>query len=259
VYQPQRLPQPNKTVRIWREYCERAGIGPIHLCAALTAGNDDYEQFGFDSGVQFPPHNCEHETVNSSIDFYTPFHGRAVQYSSFARWYLDRTYPQPNVFRTVTPCWDQTPRVGSRAFLALNGTPENYEYWLAEALRKTQLEFPGEDRFVFVNAWNEWAEGCHLEPDRRYQRQFLEATLRARTGKSDKTSFTHTGLPDVSGPLTSARAKLEEFRQRSQRQQERLTVLEKELAEERARLQALYRDNEEKRERLAAAEGKKAT
>jgi 2-polyprenyl-3-methyl-5-hydroxy-6-metoxy-1,4-benzoquinol methylase len=242
VYQPQRMPNPPRAAQIWREYCEKAGIGPIHLCAAFTNDNDDYTQFGFDSGLQFPPHGCDAENINDAIDFYTPFHGRAVPYSDFARSYLQRIYSGRKVFRTVTPSWDQTPRVGSRAFLALNGTPANYEYWLAESLRKAATEFPDQERFVFVNAWNEWAEGCHLEPDRKFQRQFLEATLRAVSGVSEKTGFEGLALPKPEGPRTSVQARMDELQERSSRQQERLTALEKELEVERQRLREALQD-----------------
>ena len=248
VYQPQRMPNPPRSARIWREYCEKAGIGPIHLCAALTNDNNEYAQFGFDSGLQFPPHNCSDQVINNAIDFYTPFHGRAVEYSEFAQHFLDRSYPQQKVFRTVTPSWDQTARVGSRAFLAVNGTPANYEYWLAETLRKAGEEFSTEERFVFVNAWNEWAEGCHLEPDRRFQRQFLEATLRAVSGQSRKTGFEDKGLPGVAGERTGVRARLDALQAQSARQEERLSALEQELLTERQRLHDAYRELEKRRE-----------
>jgi lipopolysaccharide biosynthesis protein len=196
VYRPQKLPDPRKTVSVWREYCRKIGIGNIHLCAALTHGNMDYRQFDFDSGVEFPPHNLHGVMpVTSEIDFYQMFHGIVVKHDTVARAYLDRRYEHPNVFRTVFPCWDNTARVGSRSLVVLNGTPGNYEYWLSEAIRKTAEDFPGEERFVFLNAWNEWAEGCHLEPDQRYGKQFLEATLRARTNGSERRGFPDTGLP----------------------------------------------------------------
>src|SRR5262249_49882522 len=77
----------------------------------------------------------------------------------------------------------------SRAIIVLNGTPANYEYWLAESIRRTQQHFPSRERIVFINAWNEWAEGCHLEPDRKYGRAFLEATLRVKSGSSNLAGF----------------------------------------------------------------------
>ena len=236
VYQPQHLPDPRRTLDTWRAWCEQNGIGRIHLCAALTNDNEDYSKLGFDSGLQFPPHNRKCGSINERVDFYAPFHGCIVEYPELAQSYLDETYPHANVFRTVCPSWDQTARVGPRAFIALNGTPENYEYWLKESIRKTAADFPGQERFVFINAWNEWAEGCHLEPDRRYQRQFLEATLRAKTNRSEKQAFETTGVPKPLEPQTSAAAKLTQVQHDLERETLQRVTTEQQLAEERKRL-----------------------
>jgi len=195
VYRPQHLPDARKSSQIWRDYCRSAGVGEIHICAALTHGNMDYVQFGFDSGVEFPPHNMQTRNISHYVEFFEPFKGSIMQFEAIARSFLNRVYSNRNVFRGVFPSWDNTARTGNRALIVINGTPENYEYWLAESIRKTTQDFPRQDRFIFINAWNEWAEGCHLEPDRKYQRKFLESTLRAKRNESQYSSFTHTGLP----------------------------------------------------------------
>ena len=196
VYRPQHLPDPRKTAGIWREYCKAAGFPVIHLCAALTHGNRDYRPFGFDSGVEFPPHNLDGcGAVNQTISFFKPFQGNVLEYRDIAGVYLKRKYVGDTVFRAVFPGWDNTARTRSRAVLVLNGTPANYEYWLAQTVRATARDFPAARQLVFINAWNEWAEGCCLEPDMRFQRGFLEATRRVKNGLSEKTGFEDVGLP----------------------------------------------------------------
>lgn len=189
VYRPQHLPDAKKTATIWRDYCHAVGIGEIHICAALTHGNEDYSQFGFDSGVEFPPHNLQCRNVADQISFYEPFRGYVVEYPTVARTYLEREYTHSNVFRGVFPSWDNTARTGNRGVVALGGTPDNYEHWLSECIRKTREDYPKQERFVFINAWNEWAEGCHLEPDRKYGHGFLDATLRAKNQSSKLQGF----------------------------------------------------------------------
>jgi hypothetical protein len=80
----------------------------------------------------------------------------------------------------VSPGWDNTcrrlPRLAANIWI--RSTPEKYGDWLEETIRRFEPYGPGED-FVLVNAWNEWAEGNHLEPDQKWGRAYLEQTARA--------------------------------------------------------------------------------
>lgn len=195
VYRPQHLPNAKASGEVWRQYCREAGIGEIHIACALTHHNWDYIQYGFDFGVEFPPHNIREPNLAHEISFYKPWHGYAPDYADIAEMYLSqKADPGRNVFRGVFPSWDNTARRGENGTIILNGTPENYEYWLSQAINRTRLDFPEQERLVFINAWNEWAEGCHLEPDRRYGHDFLEATLSAKAGSS-LTGWSHRGTP----------------------------------------------------------------
>jgi lipopolysaccharide biosynthesis protein len=78
--------------------------------------------------------------------------------------------------------WDNSPRRKVGATIFTGSTPEAYEQWLATVLNRFRPRTPQEN-FVFINAWNEWAEGNHLEPDTNWGRQYLEATKRALQGR----------------------------------------------------------------------------
>jgi hypothetical protein len=198
VYRPQHLPDAKKSVAIWREYCASMGIPKVHIVCALTHGNLEYEQFGFDGGVEFPPHNLDGISgvvENKTLNFSHDFSGLVCQYRDIANVYLNREYISPNIFHAVFPSWDNTARTGARAFVTLNGTPANYQHWLGKTIERTKQAHPGKERLVFINAWNEWAEGCHLEPDRKYGHAFLEATLKAKIEGSKQESFADIGTP----------------------------------------------------------------
>lgn len=195
VYRPQALPDAARSTGIWRDAWRAAGIGEVHLAAALTHGNRDFTALGFDSGTEFPPHNIDIDNINTHLSFHGDFKGSVFQFADLANSFLHRDYGGARVFRTVFPSWDNTARTGERAVLMLNGTPENYEYWLAATLDR-QTARGGEDP-VFINAWNEWAEGCHLEPDLRHGHAFLEATQRVLAGERRFSEFPHQALPEA--------------------------------------------------------------
>jgi lipopolysaccharide biosynthesis protein len=203
VYQPAQLPDPPGWVRRWRERLRFHGIPRVHIVCALTHSNWEYESYGFDGAVELPPCNiADIKPLLKGKEIggrrHNPhFDGIVYDYQDIARAYLERGYREPNIFKTVFPSWDNTARRGTRAKIMANGTPANYEFWLKEAVRLTRERFPNEERFVFINAWNEWAEGCHLEPDRKYGRAFLEATRRVIEGRSEVTGFSDLGLESL--------------------------------------------------------------
>lgn len=64
--------------------------------------------------------------------------------------------------------------------IMVNSSPENFEQGLSEMVKSVQSK-PVDEQIIFINAWNEWAEGNHLEPDQRYGTQYLEAVKRVMT------------------------------------------------------------------------------
>ena len=71
--------------------------------------------------------------------------------------------------------WDNTARRPHGATIFSGSTPEAYERWLRQAVESVG-DVREEENYLFIVAWNEWAEGNHLEPDQRYGRAYLEAT-----------------------------------------------------------------------------------
>ena len=83
------------------------------------------------------------------------------------------------MYRGVMPAWDNTARRMERATSWTGSSPARYGAWLRAAIDRTIREQPSEHRLVFVNAWNEWAEGAHLEPDTRHGYACLDETAAA--------------------------------------------------------------------------------
>lgn len=90
--------------------------------------------------------------------------------------------PAPPYLRypCVTPSWDNSARRKEGSIILEGSSPEKYEKWLATIAARFVPPTSGEN-FVFINAWNEWAEGNHLEPCSRWGKKYLEATRRALT------------------------------------------------------------------------------
>jgi lipopolysaccharide biosynthesis protein len=93
---------------------------------------------------------------------------------------INRPEPEYNLFPCVTPGWDNSPRRNRYAEIFIDSTPEAYKQWLKSAIQFSFKRFANpSEQLVFINAWNEWGEGNHLEPDLKWGRAYLESTKSA--------------------------------------------------------------------------------
>ena len=90
---------------------------------------------------------------------------------------FDVKHVNSGVYPGVSPMWDNSARrVGQNAIMFKNSTPVDFKYWYQQKIKPSNFEGL-EDSFVFINAWNEWAEGNHLEPCEKWEKSYLEALL----------------------------------------------------------------------------------
>ncbi|EGV19409.1 glycoside hydrolase family 99-like domain-containing protein [Thiocapsa marina] len=180
VYRIELFPDPMHTAEIWREYCVRSGLGEIYLACVQSFGlSSDPADFGFDAIVEFPPHDLSVPLETRPPLDNSAFSGQVYDYPATAERFMQRPLPDHRFFRTAMPSWDNTARRQDAGTIFLNSTPDLYEHWLSTLVTQSRRLNPPGERFVFVNAWNEWAEGNHLEPDQYYGHGYLEATRSA--------------------------------------------------------------------------------
>lgn len=179
VYRIKIIPDWLTTAEMWREECRRAGIGEIHLCAVrfgLEPLEGQPSDNGVDAFVLFPPHELVRNDVRSQLlDVSSDFSGELVSYDDALEGDIQRFhygYPWP-VHRGVMMSWDNSARRDRSARVFVGATPARFRYWLNAVIRQDQDYNPDPEALLFINAWNEWAEGTVLEPDKRFADGYL--------------------------------------------------------------------------------------
>lgn len=185
------FPDIKKTTELFRNEARRLGLGELYLTCMESYGESvDPFSMGMDAAIEFPPHSrFDYDTIMKKPSFFSRLKGKLkkeipveyahhiVDYREYAENFLSQSQLPYKCYPSITPMWDNSARKKSRGLILTDSTPENYEWWLTETLKKHK-PFSKEENFIFINAWNEWAEGNHLEPCRKWGRSYLEATKR---------------------------------------------------------------------------------
>lgn len=191
IYRPTDLPNPNKTMDVFRKECVRAGMPEPYLIGANAHSSAvDSKTLGFDATLAFKPELgalpgfMDDRATWRKFRRNLKFGARSPKLKLYGYGYAQKVMaavrrPFPMI-PTVLVGWDNTPRRGENAIIVTNSDPDIFERVLAGVVDSVQDQ-PAGERLVFVNAWNEWAEGNHLEPDLRFGHAFLERVRRVNT------------------------------------------------------------------------------
>jgi hypothetical protein len=184
IYRATLLPDAAATVRQWRDLARKHGLPAPYLVAVefFDINGETMVARGFDAVCEFPPimAGADQSSLEVSTRTYGPdFQARLLDYERLAASFEARPAPSYRRFRGVTLGWDNTARRGAKATVCVNFSVLRYRRWLARAITAAEREAPAGERLVFVNAWNEWAEGTYLEPDQQNGLAYLEGTRAA--------------------------------------------------------------------------------
>jgi GT2 family glycosyltransferase len=183
VYRVALFPDFASTAANWRRLCREAGIGEIYLAMVesfeMVANGADPASFGCDAAVEFPPHGLAQPRPLDQPLLNPAFNGAVADYREVALHCATRPLPKYRRFPGVMPGWDNTPRRQDNSYSFEHATPGAFQAWLETAIARSRRQYGGDERLVFINAWNEWAEGAYLEPDQRHGHGFLAAHANA--------------------------------------------------------------------------------
>jgi lipopolysaccharide biosynthesis protein len=187
IYRIMRVPRPAHSMAALRSVLRGLNIGEVHLSAGCCSVTDDQplpedpRALNCDSFFEFPPHSllavpapptAMLSEVKGQVYEYAPTVDRALAQMVEAQEASRR-------HRAVMMGWDNTARRGRAAYVFRGATPGHFRRWLRGIVLHEQTNPYPEERLIFVNAWNEWAEGTCLEPDRDFGRGWLEAVRSA--------------------------------------------------------------------------------
>lgn len=191
VYRTEILPDMARTAAIWQNEAKESGLPGLYLARVENfTKNVDPASIGFDAAVEFAPDASKAgpplfrgriESFLTRLSLFPAVFRDSTVYSypAVIRGMLGKPMPDYTWFRCVSPMWDNSARRTAKAHIYIDASPREYKNWLMQVISQTLKRYSGDERIVFVNAWNEWAEGCHLEPDQKWGHAYLQATLEA--------------------------------------------------------------------------------
>jgi lipopolysaccharide biosynthesis protein len=168
VYRTELFDNIKETVKLWRRIAKKYGFRDLHLVRVESfTQNIIPKKIDFDAAMEFAPNKftSPKSEYNKNLNCY--------DYSTSVFNALLTTYDYP-IYRSVFPSWDNSPRRGKNSIIYINNNLDVFKFYFERIIQYVLADKQNKNNFLFINAWNEWGEGCHIEPDQKNGFQYLE-------------------------------------------------------------------------------------
>ena len=195
IYKPQLIDNLNTMLPLWNQLAIDSGLPGICFVCQFKQFDEEVKK-QFDYIIEFEPSATTSIPGNSFLEGwrYSPKYAievgltkalQVLRIRSYKKYYYKDTVHasinrpmQDKTLLGVFTSWDNTARRGRRSIIYHGSTPDLFREYVVSQLRKSIIA--GQEGILFVNAWNEWAEGAHLEPDEKYGMGYLKALKTAK-------------------------------------------------------------------------------
>jgi glycosyltransferase involved in cell wall biosynthesis len=188
IYRANIIPKMKETVELWRKKAKKDGFEGLYLICAQSFGIKSPEPYGFDAAMEFPPHTAQSNQLKNIELINKEYDGFLYDYSQVVENTIKFDEPSYKLFRTAMLSWDNTARKQNHSHIFCNFSLSKYKKWLSHIASNVfeNNKYDNDEKLIFVNAWNEWAEGTHLEPDRKFGYGYLETTYQVLKEYTEK-------------------------------------------------------------------------
>jgi hypothetical protein len=212
IYRHSHMPRDYSGIDILRETLAKQGSPDPYLVAVDSHDpNFDYRTVGFDHVLAFEPalgavagslsnHPFSPRRVVRNLRAGVASPSLKIYHYEEAMEMMERAAPSHSRIPCMLVAWDNSARRGEKAVVFLESNPKTFGKVLERRLDQWAGSSPSTDLF-FLNAWNEWAEGNHLEPDQKYGLGYLETLRKVRNRVGARHGWPEIASAAASEPL----------------------------------------------------------
>lgn len=179
IYRPLQLPDGKAWVDRWQQMAHEAGLPGLYL-----VGHTLYRKeanavlgIGFDAVNIVPIGDVKRNLrlalrhLPTLLRYLSGNAPLVYDYAEAMKTFDSKKIQREDVIPTLLPNWDHSPRSSVRALVLNNATPQAFRTHVQAVCKTIEGK---KNQLVMLKSWNEWSEGNYIEPDSRWNRQFLE-------------------------------------------------------------------------------------